>query len=66
MLACPDPLLTDDPGDPELGGLKHALLFKKLPRQPTRATDCSRRHAASKRNCFIRTAAASSKGRSLR
>jgi hypothetical protein len=32
MLACPDPLLTDDPGDPELGGLKHALLFKKLPR----------------------------------
>jgi hypothetical protein len=31
MLACPDPL-TDDAGDPELGGLKHALLFEKLPR----------------------------------
>ena len=32
MLACPDPLLTDDPGDSEIGGLKHPLLLKKLPR----------------------------------
>ncbi|MGA8658839.1 MAG: hypothetical protein WB586_22115 [Chthoniobacterales bacterium] len=32
VLACPDPLLADDAGDPELSGLEHALLFKKLPR----------------------------------
>jgi hypothetical protein len=32
VLACPGPLLADDAGDPELGGLEHALLFKKLPR----------------------------------
>jgi hypothetical protein len=38
MLACPNPLLTDDPGDPELGGLKHALLFKKLPHSSFRST----------------------------
>ena len=28
----PGPLPADDAGDPELGGLEHALLFKKLPR----------------------------------
>jgi hypothetical protein len=32
VLACPCPLLADDAGDPELSGLEHALLFKKLPR----------------------------------
>src|SRR5262249_12282372 len=32
MFACPGPLLADDTGDPELSGLEHALLFKKLPR----------------------------------
>ena len=31
VLACPGPLLADDAGDPELSGLEHALLFKKLP-----------------------------------
>ena len=32
VLACPGPLLADDACDPELSGLEHALLFKKLPR----------------------------------
>jgi len=32
VLACPGPLLADDAGDPELSGLDHTLLFKKLPR----------------------------------
>jgi hypothetical protein len=32
VLACPGPLLADGAGDAELGGLEHALLFKKLPR----------------------------------
>jgi hypothetical protein len=31
VLACPGPLLADDAGDPELGGLEHALLFKETP-----------------------------------
>ena len=34
VLACPGPLLADDADDPELSGLEHALLFKKLPRPP--------------------------------
>ena len=37
VLACPGPLLADDAGDPELSGLEHALLFKKLPRPATKA-----------------------------
>ena len=32
VLACPGTLLADGAGDPELSGLEHALLFKKLPR----------------------------------
>ena len=32
VLACPGSLLADNAGDPELSGLEHALLFKKLPR----------------------------------
>ena len=30
-MTCPGPLLAYDAGDPELSGLKHALLFKKVP-----------------------------------
>ena len=30
VLARPGPLLADDAGDPELGGLEHALLSKNL------------------------------------
>jgi hypothetical protein len=33
-LAIPGPLFADDAGDPELSGLHHVLLFKKLPRPP--------------------------------
>ena len=31
------PLLADDACDPELSGLEHALLFKKLPRPPRKS-----------------------------
>ena len=62
----PGPLLADDAGDPELGGLEHALLFKKLPRPARKGGSLLQTAGLLKEEFSNCVTAASSNGRSLR